>query len=62
MVAIHDLSLAARYCDRLCLMNNGSIIITGNIETVLEKNLLSETFGIPVNVNLEHNPPIIWPE
>lgn len=62
MVAIHDLSLAARYCDRLCLMNNGGIIITGKIDTVLEKNLLSETFGIPVNVNLEHNPPIIWPE
>lgn len=62
MVAIHDLSLAARYCDRLCLMNNGKILTTGKTGDVLRKDLLSDTFGIRVNVNLDHEPPIVLPE
>lgn len=61
IVAIHDLSLAARYCDRLCLMNQGEIIATGRPEEVLNPELLTDTFGIAVDVNLTHNPPIVFP-
>ena len=61
IVAIHDLSLAARYCDRLCLMNQGKIVATGKPEEVLEPALLTNTFGIAVDVNLAHNPPIVFP-
>ncbi|MEE8379707.1 MAG: ABC transporter ATP-binding protein [Gammaproteobacteria bacterium] len=61
IVAIHDLSLAARYCDRLCLMNQGVIIATGTPEEVLKPKLLTDTFGIAVDVNLTHNPPIVFP-
>lgn len=61
IVAIHDLSLAARYCDRLCLMNEGEIVAVGKPDEVLREDLLSSTYGIPVNVNLEHNPPIVFP-
>jgi len=62
IVAIHDLSLAARYCDRLCLMNHGNIVNIGKTRDVLNRELLTKTFGIPVNVNLDHNPPIVLPE
>ena len=62
IVAIHDLSLAARYCDRLCLMNQGKIIAIGTPSEVLEEELLANTFGIAVNVNLDHNPPIVLPQ
>lgn len=62
IVAIHDLSIAARYCDRLCLMKDGRIVVSGNIHDVLNRDLLSDTFGIPVSVNLDHNPPIVLPE
>ena len=61
IVAIHDLSLAARYCDRLCLMNQGEIVATGTPEEVLKPELLTKTFGIAVDVNLTHNPPIVFP-
>ena len=61
IVAIHDLSLAARYCDRLCLMNQGEIVATGKPEEVLNPELLTNTFGIAVDVNLSHNPPIVFP-
>jgi iron complex transport system ATP-binding protein len=61
IVAIHDLSLAARYCDRLCLMNQGEIVAMGTPEEVLNPELLTNTFGIAVDVNLTHNPPIVFP-
>ncbi len=61
IVAIHDLSLAARYCDRLCLMNQGEIVAIGTPEEVLKPKLLTDTFGIAVDVNLTHNPPIVFP-
>ena len=61
MVAIHDLSLAARYCDRLCLINQGEIVAIGKPEEVLNPKLLTDTFGIAVDVNLTHNPPIVFP-
>ena len=61
IVAIHDLSLAARYCDRLCLMNEGEIVAIGKPQEVLVPELLTDTFGIAVDVNLTHNPPIVFP-
>jgi ABC-type cobalamin/Fe3+-siderophores transport system ATPase subunit len=61
ILAIHDLSLAARYCDRLCLMNQGNIVAAGKPEEVLTAKLLTQTFGIAVDVNLAHNPPIVFP-
>jgi iron complex transport system ATP-binding protein len=61
IIAIHDLSLAARYCDRLCLMNEGEIVAIGKPEEVLDPELLTDTFGIAVDVNLAHNPPIVFP-
>lgn len=41
IAAIHDLSLAARFCDRLLLLSNGQIVADGNAEDVItEENLL----------------------
>lgn len=62
IVAIHDLSLAARYCNRLCLMDQGKVVAIGTPAEVLNEKLLTTTYGIPVNVNLDHNPPIVLPQ
>lgn len=59
IVALHDLSLAARFCDRLCLMHKGEIVSQGSAKEVLTQSLLSEAYGVDVEVNLEHSPPII---
>ena len=58
MIAIHDLSLAARYCDRLCLMDNGRIVITDTIAAVLNSEVLSPVFNVDVYVDLENQPPV----
>jgi len=59
MIAIHDLSLAARYCDRLCLMDKGSIVKVGSVEEVLDCQMLSSVFGVDVYVDLDNDPPVV---
>lgn len=61
ILAIHDLALAARYCDRFCLLKQGRIHAFGAPETVLTEAALSDAFGVPIHVDLAHSPPIILP-
>ncbi len=61
ILAIHDLALAARYCDRFCLLKQGRIHAFGPPETVLTKTALSDAFNVPIHVDLTHSPPIILP-
>ncbi|HYI41368.1 MAG TPA: ABC transporter ATP-binding protein [Allosphingosinicella sp.] len=46
MVAMHDLDLAARYADRLVLMENGGIVADGEPVSVLGSERLEAVFGI----------------
>ncbi len=58
-IAIHDLSLAAKYCDRVCLLDKGQLIKTGRVEQVLSESILSEVFKVDVYVDLQSEPPVI---
>jgi len=62
MVAIHDLSLAARYCDRLCLIKDGEVIKLGDPIDVLTEEILTDAFQVPVFADLQANPPVILPK
>jgi iron complex transport system ATP-binding protein len=46
VAAVHDLSQAARFCDRLVLMVGGSVIADGEPEAVLAPERLRHAFGI----------------
>jgi iron complex transport system ATP-binding protein len=46
IVAMHDLDLAARYADRLVLMDGGAIVAEGGPEEVLASPQLGKAFGI----------------
>jgi iron complex transport system ATP-binding protein len=45
-VALHDLSLAARYADRLVVLADGRVVASGKPESVLTETLLSQWFHI----------------
>jgi ABC-type cobalamin/Fe3+-siderophores transport system ATPase subunit len=62
IVAIHDLSLAARFCDRLCLLDKGELIALGTPAEVLTEKLLSRAYGVPVDIDLDRNPPVVLPK
>jgi iron complex transport system ATP-binding protein len=59
VVAIHDLSLAARYCDQLALMHKGQLVATGPVSEVLKPKVLSSVFGVDVMVDLTSTPPMV---
>jgi len=50
IVALHDLNLAARYCDRLAVMQAGRIVAQGKPEEVLTTTLLEEVFQVDAHV------------
>ncbi len=48
LVILHDLNLAARYCDRLLLLANGCARLSGTPEQVLRAEPLRAVFGLDV--------------
>ncbi len=50
LAVVHDLTLAARYCDRLVLLSVGQVAATGGANEVLRAELLSEVYGAAVEV------------
>ena len=59
VLALHDLSLAARYCDRLLLLDRGRLQALGTPEQVLEPELLRAVYGVNVTVRLDQDPPLV---
>ncbi|MEM1404194.1 MAG: heme ABC transporter ATP-binding protein [Pseudomonadota bacterium] len=53
LAVIHDLDLAARFADRVVLMNNGGIEAVGSPQDVLAAQRLTEVYGTPIHV--EHH-------
>jgi iron complex transport system ATP-binding protein len=51
-VVTHDINLAAQFCDRVVLMGEGKIIRDGKPEEVLQFQLLQETFGVQVYIDI----------
>ena len=47
-IAIHDLSVAGHYCDRIALINCGQVVNIGRPETVLNEETLSKIYGTSV--------------
>ena len=61
MLSIHDLSLAARYCDRLCLLHEGQLLALGTPAEVLTGPHLRQAFQVDAHIDLDSDPPIIIP-
>ena len=61
IVALHDLALAARFCDRLCLLHEGKVVAIGETAEVLTEDILFRTYGIKVIVDLKRSPPLVMP-
>lgn len=53
LVALHDLSLAARYCDRLVLMRSGRLVASGSPTGVLTPEHLAETFEVDAELTTD---------
>jgi iron complex transport system ATP-binding protein len=64
LVAMHDLNLAARFADRVVLMERGRLVACGKPAEVLTRERLSPLYCIPMNVipHPVHGYPLIIPD
>ncbi len=61
ILSLHDLGLAARYCDRLCLLAAGRLLAFGTPAQVLTPELLRQAFRVEMHIDLQSLPPIVLP-
>lgn len=59
IVVLHDLSLAARYCDRLYLMHKGRVMAEGSAATVLSNTNIRDVYGVEVIAGCDTVPWIV---
>jgi iron complex transport system ATP-binding protein len=50
VMAMHDLNLASRFCNRLIILNDGQVVRDGSPEKVLTKDILEQVYGIEVDL------------
>ena len=51
VLVMHDINLAARFCDRLAVLCGGALRAEGAPEDVLTPALLQEVYGVPGTVS-----------
>jgi iron complex transport system ATP-binding protein len=61
LAVLHDLSLAARFCDRLVLLANGAIQADGPAEAVARDPALTRTFSVDALVGSHEGAPYVLP-
>lgn len=52
LAAMHDLNLAAYFCDRICLIHQGRVVAVGTPEEVLTPQTIQMVYGIAAEVQL----------
>ena len=63
LASFHDLNLAAAFCDRLCVIDQGRLVAVGTPAEVLTAELLQQVFGVQALVDthpLAGYPRITW--
>ena len=61
LMSVHDVNLAAEYCDRIVVLQEGRIRAAGPVETVLLPEVLEPVFGVRVErVTRAEGRPLYW--
>ncbi len=60
ITVIHDLNLAATYCDELWVMKDGRLIEKGSPNQLITQSMLNEVFDVNLDVTLRHKTPHIY--
>lgn len=58
LIVLHDLHLAAKFCDELYLINQGRVFLRGKPAEVLRRDNVRQVFEVDGEVLLHHNEPV----
>ena len=63
LMAMHDLTLAAQYCDRIAALYEGTVFASGQPSQVLTDDVISTVFGARVSIirHPVHGTPVVLP-
>lgn len=61
LVSIHDLGLAARFCERLLVLDKGRLVADGPPSEILSPDLLARVFGIRAVFEMREDGPVFQP-
>lgn len=61
IIAIHDLSLAARFCDRLLLLDKGRVEAHGTWQDTLTAATVRRTYGVDIEIGVLRGVPVFAP-
>lgn len=61
IASLHDLALAAQWCDQLILLNNGGIVATGPPAEVLTADVLASVYGVEAHFGQSRLGPVVVP-
>jgi iron complex transport system ATP-binding protein len=53
IAALHDLNLAAYFCDRIIMIDKGRIVSSGTPEEVLTADLIKEVYGVTAKISIQ---------
>lgn len=53
VIALHDLNLAARYCDELVILNHGKVVTAGSPDAVLTSDLIRKVYEVDSRIDRE---------
>lgn len=61
VTVLHDLGMAARWCDRLLLMHRGALVADGAPMDVLTHDALADVYGVTARIDRDGAWPLIVP-
>ncbi len=61
LVSLHDLTLAARWCDRIVMLKEGRVAVEGKPETVMTAEWLKDVFGVAARIEHDSDGLILAP-
>lgn len=54
IIVLHDINMAARFCDHIIALHSGKLLKHGNVDELLEAETLEKIYGIPMAV-MQHS-------
>ncbi len=60
-IAVHDLTLAARFCHDLVVLSGGRVVASGPVAEVMRPDVLQNVFGVRFHVGTLDQVPIVVP-